>query len=140
MVEIQIEYRGGLRCKAVHTPSSRELITDAPLDNQGQGASFSPTDLLATALGTCMLTIMGIVAERNGWSLEGARVKVLKEMVADPRRRVGTLTVELSMPGELDAEARKTLEQAALTCPVRLSLEPAMQVPVAFVWDSAVRG
>ena len=76
MVEIQIRYEGGLRTRAVHGPSSVALLTDAPLDNHGKGESFSPTDLVATALGTCMLTTMGLVAERHGWKIEGSRVRV----------------------------------------------------------------
>ena len=132
MVEITLNYEGGLRCAATHGPSGAELKTDAPVDNHGQGASFSPTDLVATALGACMLTIMGIAAERHGWDLSGSEVKVVKGMVAEPVRRIGELTVEIHVPAELDERARTTLERAALTCPVHRSLHPDVQIPVRF--------
>lgn len=140
MVTIQMEYTGGLRCSAVHGPSKTSLVTDAPVDNQGKGESFSPTDLVATALGTCILTTMAIVAERHGWKLDGARAIVEKHMVADPVRRIGKLAVTLSMPGGLDARARETLERTAHTCPVHKSLAPNVDIPMTFVWDgTAVR-
>ena len=91
MVEIHLEYRGDLHTEAVHGPSSTRLETDAPKDNQGRGDSYSPTDLLATALGTCMVTIMAMAARERGIELAGTRVRVEKHMVKDPRRRVGRL-------------------------------------------------
>lgn len=139
MVQIDIEYQGDLRCRARHGPSGTELLTDAPVDNQGRGESFSPTDLVATALGACMLTIMGIVAKRHGWDLAGARVKVEKGMIADPARRIGRLAVTISVPAELDAAARGALERAAFTCPVHQSLSPATEIPVTFLWGAAAR-
>ena len=135
MVEIEIRYDGGLRCTAVHGPSRAHFVTDAPVDNQGRGASFSPTDLVATALGTCMLTTMGIVAERHGWKLVGASAHVEKSMVADPARRIGELAVRIRVPGTFDARTRETLERTALTCPVHKSLSPQVTIPVAFEWD-----
>ena len=135
MVEIKIEYQGGLRCRAEHAPSKTTLTTDAPVDNHGKGESFSPTDLVATALGTCMLTTMGLVAERHGWKLRGATLRVEKSMVSDPVRRIGKLAVSIRIQGAFDARARETLEQAALTCPVHKSLHPTVEIPVAFVWD-----
>ena len=98
--------RAHLRCTAQHVQSAGEIVTDAPLDNQGRGESFSPTDLVATALGTCMLTIMGIRAQQHGWSLEGATVRVIKGMAADLPRRIGRLDVKIEVPGSFDAEAR----------------------------------
>jgi len=136
MVEIQIRYEGGLRTRAVHGPSRATLQTDAPLDNHGKGESFSPTDLVATALGSCMLTVMGIVAERHGWNIAGSEVRVVKGMLASPVRRIGKLEVELRMAGEHDARARETLERAALTCPVHQSLLPAIEIPVRFEWGA----
>ena len=136
MVKVEVEYQGGLRCNAVHEPSSSRMLTDAPVDNHGQGASFSPTDLVATALGTCMLTTMGIVAEREGWNLRGARVTVEKGMVQAPLRRVGRLEVTIRIPGKFDERARALLEKTALTCPVQQSLSPAIEVPVTFEWDA----
>lgn len=136
MVQIDIDYRGDLRCGAAHGPSGAELITDAPVDNHGKGASYSPTDLLATALGTCMLTIMGIAARREEVALEGARVSVVKGMVADPRRRVGRLEVRFELPAVEDAGARERLESAAHTCPVAESLSPGVEVHAEFAWGA----
>ena len=134
MVTITMEYRGGLRCQAKHAPSSTLLVTDAPVDNQGKGESFSPTDLVATALGTCMLTTMGIVAQRHGWSMEGASATVVKEMVADPVRRIGRLRVRLVLPAALEPAAREALERAARTCPVHRSLGKDVDIPLELVW------
>jgi putative redox protein len=140
MVEIQVEYQGGLRCRTVHGPSRASFATDAPVDNQGKGESFSPTDLVATALGTCMLTTMGIVAERHGWELAGATARVEKSMVADPARRIGKLAVWLRLPGRFDAKTRDVLEKTALNCPVFKSLNPAIEIPVSFEWDRSAVG
>lgn len=137
MVEIQIEYQGELRCAAVHGPSDCALRTDAPVDNHGKGESFSPTDLLATSLGACMLTIMGIVAEREGLDVSGARVRVVKSMAADPQRRVGRLELLFQVPGRFTDEARAQLEQAAHTCPVALSLSERIEVSTRFEWEAA---
>ena len=98
MVNIQIEYQGDLRCKATHGPSGSELSTDAPKDNQGRGESFSPTDLVATALGTCMLTIMGIAARTFNIDISGATATVEKEMTATLPRRIERLTVTIQVP------------------------------------------
>lgn len=136
MVRIDVEYRGRLRCVSVHEPSGAELATDAPKDNQGEGASFSPTDLVATALATCVLTTMGIVAKRHAWELEGATATVVKHMVADPVRRIGRLELTLRMPAGLDAKAREILERTAHTCPVHKSLAPNVEVPMTFLWDA----
>jgi putative redox protein len=136
MVEIQIRYEGGLRTRAVHGPSGAALQTDAPLDNHGKGESFSPTDLVATALGSCMLTVMGIVAERHGWNIQGSSVRVVKVMVSEPLRRIGRLEVRLSMAGEHDSRARETLERTARACPVHQSLLPAIEIPVQFDWGA----
>src|SRR3954454_13215384 len=122
MVQIDIEYQGNLRTQAKHEPSASSLLTDAPKDNQGNGEAFSPTDLLATALGTCMVTTMGIVAKRLDVDLTGTTVRVLKEMVATPSRRVGKLTVEIHCPTSVPVEHRPQLEQTALNCPVVKSL------------------
>jgi len=137
MVQITIAYQGGLRCEATHAPSKSRLLTDAPLDNQGKGEAFSPTDLVATALGTCMLTTMGIVAARHGWSMEGATAIVVKEMVADPIRRIGRLRVQIELPTPLEPKAREALERAAHTCPVHKSLAENVDIPVEFRWARA---
>jgi putative redox protein len=135
-VEINAVYEGQLHCRATHGPSKVELITDAPTDNGGRGASFSPTDLVATALGTCILTTMGIVAQRNGIDIDGTRVHVTKEMVAQPVRRIGALRVTVTFPADqsakMSAEDRKRVEAAGLHCPVHRSLHPDVQAPIEF--------
>lgn len=132
MVKIAIEYAGGLHCSAVHGPSGRELETDAPVDNHGRGESFSPTDLVATALGTCMATVMGIYAERKGIDLRGMKIEVVKEMTQTPPRRIARLPVEIWMPAGVAPDA--ALENAARTCPVFLSLHLDIEKPVVFHW------
>ncbi len=131
MVEIQIAYKGKLRCEATHEQSGVKLITDAPKDNHGEGASFSPTDLVATALGSCMLTIMGMVAQRDGIDLSNATVQVVKEMTPPPRR-IASLTVVFDIPTVLTVEQQEKLRVAAMTCPVHRSLHPDVQIPVTF--------
>src|SRR5579863_5927574 len=102
MVEINISYQGELRCAATHQPSGMQLITDAPKDNHGKGESFSPTDLVAAALGTCMLTIMGIAAQAMQIDLTGTKVTVRKEMAAKPMRRIASLAVTIDVPAKLN--------------------------------------
>jgi len=137
LVRIDIRYEGDLHCRAVHEPSGAALETDAPVDNQGRGTSFSPTDLLATGLGTCMLTVMGILARERGYVLDGTEVSVKKHMTPPPRR-VARLEVTLAVPAAgaagIDATGRADLERRANECPVRLSLLPAIEVPITFNW------
>ncbi|MGE5192513.1 MAG: OsmC family protein [Deltaproteobacteria bacterium] len=137
-VEIDLLYEGQLRCRATHGPSKTQLVTDAPVDNHGKGESFSPTDLVATALGSCMATLMGIVAELNRLDIAGTRVHVVMEMIQDPARRIGTLRVTIRVPAEkgarLSVEDRKKLETAALHCPVHKSLHPDINTPIEFVY------
>jgi putative redox protein len=141
LVRIDIDYQGDLHCLARHAPSGRTLETDAPVDNHGRGESFSPTDLLATGLVTCMATTMGIVAQKRGWDLTGMSIHVEKIMSKDAPRRVACLETTLMVPKGraelLDAGARAELEHTAHTCPVRVSLAPAVDVPVTFVWGSS---
>jgi putative redox protein len=137
MVEIDITYEGDLRCTAVHGPSGTTMRTDAPKDNMGKGESFSPTDLVAAGLGTCMMTIMGIAARKLGVDLTGTRVKVVKEMAAAPARRIARLTVEISVPRAVTPEQRRQLESAAHTCPVSKSLHEDVEAPVTFHWSDA---
>ena len=134
MVQIDAVYEGKLRCTATHAESGTTLLTDAPKDNQGNGESFSPTDLVATALGTCMLTTMGIVAKRHEIDLTGAKLRVRKEMVSTPVRRIGKLTIEISGPGSVGEHNRLLLERAAITCPVAKSLHPDVQTGIVFHW------
>lgn len=134
MVEIQIAYQGKLRCSAKHVDSGAILLTDAPKDNMGNGESFSPTDLVATALGACMMTVMGIAAQRMEIDLTGATVTATKEMVLAPTRRIGRLSVTFHMPPGLTSEQMQKLENAAMTCPVHKSLHPDVDIPVSFKW------
>ncbi len=134
MVNISIKYTGGLHCDAIHEPSKATIETDAPADNQGKGAAFSPTDLVAAALGTCIATTMAIVAERHEVDLKEMTVKVAKEMASDPRR-ISRLTTEVHVPLPADHPQRALLEKTALGCPVHRSLAPAMERPTEFFWD-----
>mgnify|MGYP003344578685 CR=1 FL=1 len=117
-----------------HGPSGTTLVTDAPVDNHGKGESFSPTDLVATALGACMMTIMGIVAERHGIDLTGMTSETTKEMTTAPPRRIAALRTTVTVPLPADHPQRALLEQAALTCPVHKSLHAEIAAPIEFVW------
>jgi putative redox protein len=134
MVKIEIEYKGQLQTEAIHTPSDSRILTDAPVDNGGKGSTFSPTDLVATALGTCMVTIMGMFAERHGIDLTGTNVSVAKEMLQEPVRRIRRLTVEITVPLPATHPNKSALEKAALACPVHESLHPDVEIPVHFHW------
>jgi len=134
MVKIAGKYEGDLHCRATHGPSNRTLETDAPVDNQGRGEAFSPTDLVATALGTCILTTMAIAARRLGVDLKGARFEVTKEMSADLPRRIARLAAQVWMPVPRSADRDGSLERAAHTCPVHQSLHPSVDQPVVIHW------
>jgi len=134
MVDIDIRYEGDLRCRLTHRPSGAVIVTDAPRDNEGKGESFSPTDLVAAALGSCMVTIMGIVARRHGMNIDGSRVHVEKEMHTGAERRIRRLAVAMTLPAALTADQRSLLEHAAETCPVLRSLGAGLEVPVRFVY------
>ena len=135
MVNISIKYRGDLHCDATHGPSHANLATDAPMDNKGKGEAFSPTDLVATALGTCMSTIMGMKAEELGLNLKGMTVEVKKEMSKDAPRRIVGLPSEVHIPLPPTLPDREALEQAALNCPVHKSLPPEINRPTKFFWE-----
>ncbi len=134
MVNVDAVYEGKLHCRLTYGPSGAAFPTDAPKDNQGQGAAFSPTDLVAAALGACILTTMGIVAQRRGMDLTGTRAHVEKEMVNDPVRRIGSLQVTVTFAKRFDEAQRALLERAALQCPVHQSLHPDVKAPVQFVY------
>ena len=134
MVEILIGYEGELRCVAKHGPSGAVLETDAPVDNCGRGESFSPTDLVATALGTCVGTIMGIIADRHALDLSGMKICVKKTMVTEPIRRIGGLEVVVHGPAGISSQDRVRLENAARHCPVHKSLHPDIHAPIIFQW------
>ena len=136
MVVIEATYAGQLRTRITHGPSGAELATDAPKDNHGRGESFSPTDLVGVALGSCMLTVMGIVAQRHGWNMEGATARVEKHMVADPDRRIGRLVATVTLPSGLPPAAHAALEQSARNCPVHHTLHPDTEVELCFETNS----
>lgn len=133
MVTIETVYQGTLRTQAKHVQSGTEILTDAPVDNQGKGEAFSPTDLLAAALGSCMLTIMGIAAREHQINIENTTCSITKIMAANPRR-VGEIVVDLKFPETYADKQQKILERAALTCPVYLSLHPDIKKTVSFGW------
>ena len=131
-VKMSGRYLGQLKTEVTHGPSGTVLKTAAPVDNNGDGSSFSPTDLVGTALGACMLTIMGIVAERDGIDMSQVSFTVEKEMAAQPVRRIGKLTVVFQMPDGLSEAQRGKLERAAHTCPVHQSLHPDIELTIIF--------
>ena len=133
--QFEVKYLGELRTSSVHLRSGTELITDAPVDNNGKGETFSPTDLVATALGSCMLTIMGIVAERRQVSLDGLKLKVGKVMSDDMPRRISKLPVCIEMPLPADSPLKELFINAALTCPVHQSLRGDIEIPIEWVWS-----
>lgn len=130
-----ILYNGELRTTATHLRSGSVIETDAPVDNNGKGERFSPTDLVASSLGSCMLTIMGIKARDKGWNIDGTKVSIEKIMGTEPRRITGVKVVfDIPASAGLDDTARKILENAALTCPVAKSLHPDINQDVTFNW------
>ena len=131
----EIVYKGELRTEAKHLQSATIIETDAPTDNQGKGERFSPSDLLATSLGSCMLTIMGIKARDMQLDLDGTQVSIRKIMKQDPRR-VGGIKVDFNFPESLhtDEKQKTILERAALTCPVAQSIHPDIELDVHFGW------
>lgn len=133
-VSITVDYEGGLRCRAAHGPSQSQIFTDAPVDNHGKGESFSPTDLVATALATCMATVIGIKAQQKGYDLPGLTVAVEKHMSEDSPRRIVRLPLTITLPLPPDHPDRQVLEAAALGCPVHHSVHPGIEKPVTFVW------
>jgi uncharacterized OsmC-like protein len=134
MVKISSTYEGGLRCRATHGPSGSVIVTDAPVDNHGKGESFSPTDLVATALGTCIMTTMAIVADRRGVVLDGMTAETEKVMTTSPPRRIASLKTRITIPLPADHEARSALEHAGHACPVHKSLHPDIDATLEFVW------
>lgn len=134
MVEITMRYQGGLRCEATHGPSRSTVVTDAPVDNHGKGEAFSPTDLVGAALGTCMMTIVGIYAERHGIDVSGMHARTVKEMSATPPRRIASLRTVLTIPLAPGHPQREAIERAAHACPVHKSLHADIDAEIEFVW------
>ena len=133
MTAIQCRYTGDLHCTAQHGPSGTVLNTDAPTDHDGLGESFSPTDLLATALGTCILTIMGIAARRRGWDLIDANVVVEKTMTSQAPRQIQNLKVVISLPTNITEAQRRVLKHVVNDCPVKRNLDPSITIDL--VWS-----
>jgi putative redox protein len=132
MTMVTCRYEGGLRCRAEHGGSGMELLTDAPLDNHGKGEGFSPTDLVGTALASCILTVMGITAERHGIDLEGCNARVEKTMAPSGQRRIARLDVWITLPPDLEERQRRLLQRAAEGCPVKHTLAEAL--PMQLHW------
>lgn len=130
----KVTYSGDLRTKSVHLQSGTEIITDAPIDNNGKGEAFSPTDMVANSLATCMFTIMGIKARDMGINFDDATASVTKIMQSDPRM-ISKIIVEFDMKLHTDEKTKTILERVALTCPVYLSLHPDIQKEVVFKWE-----
>jgi putative redox protein len=133
MVKMKIAYLGDLRTECTHE-SGKVLITDAPKDNHGKGEAFSPTDLVAVSLGSCMMTLMGIYAKKFSVDLKGASMEVEKEMASAPQRRIARLVVRFRFSEYVAPEIQKKLEEAALNCPVHHSLHPEIKQEIDFVW------
>lgn len=132
---IETIYQGGLRSEATHLQSGTKIVTDAPTDNHGKGESFSPTDLVAAALGSCMLTIMDIAAQRLEIDLKGTRLEITKIMAADPRR-IAEIKIDFYLPGDYSDKCKTILERAADTCPVAKSLHPDLVQNITFHYNS----
>jgi uncharacterized OsmC-like protein len=130
----KVTYLGNLRTSSIHLQSGSEIISDAPLDNNGKGEAFSPTDTVANALASCMMTVMGIKADSLDVNLSGAVAEVTKVMNADPRR-IGIIEVVFKMPANVDQKNKTILEKTAMTCPVFLSLHPEVEKNISFDWE-----
>ncbi len=135
MITVETIYSGELRTEATHLRSGTKLTTDAPVDNQGKGEYFSPTDLVATALGSCMVTVMGIAARTHNFSIDGAKLVITKVMTQEPPRRIGEIIVELTFPAmNYSEKEKKILEYVVKTCPVALSLHPDVKQSVTLIY------
>jgi len=132
----KIKYLGQFRTESVHVQSGATILSDAPIDNQGQGAAFSPTDLVANALGSCMMTIMGIKARDLEIDLVGTTLEVTKVMQAEPRK-IGAIHISIHSPFQPNEKEQVVLERAAFTCPVFLSLHPEMEKSIVFHWENS---
>ncbi len=145
MATIHIDYLGELRTNCIHQQSGTSINTDAPTDNQGRGEAFSPTDLVANALGSCIITTMGIWARRDGIDLKGSELDVTKVMTSQPPRRVARVEIDLILrasqnghPFLPDDATRARLEEIAHTCPVAISLHPDVEQAISIRWETAV--
>ena len=130
--KISVEYIGDLRTESTHIDSGDKIITDAPVDNNGLGRKFSPTDLVASALGSCLLTIMGIVAKRHNINLLGSNIDITKEMKINPRR-ISKLIVNIKLKGDFKNKELSIIKKAAQHCPVHNSLNDKIKVLINFI-------
>jgi putative redox protein len=135
MATAKVKYLGGLRTEATHLGSGNKIITDAPLDNQGKGQAFSPTDLLSSSLASCMLTVMGIAANTHQINMDGSEAEVTKIMAADPRR-VSEIHIVITLPHTYNDKEKAILEHAARTCPVALSVNTAIIQKIEFAYPA----
>ena len=135
MITSIVEYKGGLRTECTHVRSGQTIITDAPLDNHGKGEAFSPTDLAATSLATCLITVMNIAAEGRGIKIDSMRAEVTKIMVENPRR-IAEVKIDLVIRGEYNEEQQNVLERIGRNCPVALSLHPDLKQTLTFDFGS----
>lgn len=133
MATVETIYLGDLRTEATHLQSGTKIMTDAPVDNHGKGEAFSPTDLVATALGSCMMTLMGIAAQTQGIELKGTKLSITKIMNASPRR-IGEIVIDVYFPSDYEPKLRTILERAAETCPVAHSLHPDCKQTIRFYY------
>ena len=133
MATSSIHYLGNLRTQSTHLQSNSQIVTDAPIDNNGKGEAFSPTDMVANSLGTCMLTVMGIKAESMQIELKNSTAEVTKVMEINPRR-ISEIHIALLMEGVSDEKSQKILENTAITCPVYHSLHPEIKKEITFIW------
>ena len=130
----KVVYKGSLRTEAIHLASNQKIVTDAPIDNHGKGAAFSPTDLVATSLASCMMTIMGIIAERNDIDIENATAEV-KKIMGDKPRRISEIKIKFNFFSEINQLDREKLERAAKTCPVSNSLSKNLKEKITFIYN-----
>ncbi len=131
----KVNYLGDLRTSAIHIASDKNIITDAPIDNQGKGEAFSPTDTVATALASCLLTIMGIKARDLNIDIKNTTAEVCKVMESNPRR-ISEIQITVNFTKSYDQRIKKILEKAALACPVSNSLHPDLKQNILFNWPS----
>jgi putative redox protein len=135
MATAETIYTGELRTEATHISSGNKLITDAPTDNQGKGEYFSPTDLVATALGSCMVTIMGIAARGHGFNIDGTKLVITKVMTSEAPRRIAEIVIDITFPaGNYSDHQKKILDHCVKTCPVALSLHPDVKQTVTLIF------
>ncbi|MFD2573899.1 OsmC family protein [Spirosoma soli] len=140
MATIHIDYLGDLRTDCIHVQSGTHINTDAPTDNQGRGEAFSPTDLVANALGSCIITTMAIFARRDGIELKGSALDVTKVMTSQPPRRIARIEINLTLRATPmpDDKTRARLEEIVHTCPVAISIHPDIEQAVSLRWEESV--